>query len=101
MSFPSRKDIDRVLKKLENAEPAFVIDRKNASAVDKVKYDLCKEFVKYVLENKISQIELAEKLGVDKARVNKIVKYRIEYFTIDKLLSLLSIIKPNKELKVS
>lgn len=101
MSFPSRKDIDRVLKKLENAEPAFVIDRKNASAVDKVKYDLCKEFVKYVLENKISQIKLAEKLGVDKARVNKIVKYRIEYFTIDKLLSLLSIIKPNKELKVS
>jgi predicted XRE-type DNA-binding protein len=101
MSFPSRKEIDRVLKKLENAEPSFVIDRKNASAVDKVKYDLCKEFVKYVLENKISQIELAEKLGFDKARVNKIVKYRIEYFTIDKLLALLSIIKPNKELKVS
>lgn len=101
MSFPSRKELDRVLKKLENFEPSFVIDRKNSSAVDKVKYDLCAEFVKFILDNKISQIELAEKLGVDKARVNKIVKYRIEYFTIDKLLSLLSVIKPNKELKVS
>jgi predicted XRE-type DNA-binding protein len=101
MSFPSKKEIDRVLKKLENVVPTLVIDRKNASAVDKVKYDLCAEFVKYILDNKISQIELAEKLGVDKARVNKIVKYRIEYFTIDKLLSLLCIIKPNKELKVS
>jgi len=101
MSFPSKKEIDRVLKKLENVVPTLVIDRKKASAVDKVKYDLCAEFVKYILDNKISQIELAEKLGVDKARVNKIVKYRIEYFTIDKLLSLLCIIKPNKELKVS
>ena len=101
MVLPSKKEIQKVLKKLENVEPTFVLDRKNASAVDKIKYDLCREFVDYVISNKISQVELAHKLDVDKARVNKIVKYRIEFFTIDKLLSLLSIIKPSKELKVS
>jgi predicted XRE-type DNA-binding protein len=101
MSFPSNKEIQEVLKELKNAEPTFVLDRKNASAIDKIKYDLCREFVIYMISNKISQVELADRLGIDKARVNKIIKYRIEVFTIDKLLSLLNIIKPSSELKVS
>jgi predicted XRE-type DNA-binding protein len=101
MSFPSNKEIQEILKELESVEPTFVLDRKNASAVDKIKYDLCREFVIYMIANKISQVELADRLGIDKARVNKIIKYRIEVFTIDKLLSLLNIVKPSSELKVS
>lgn len=101
MSFPSNKEIQEILKELESVEPTFILDRKNASAVDKIKYDLCREFVIYMISNNMSQVDLADKLGVDKARVNKIVKYRIEFFTIDKLLSLLNIIKPSSELKVS
>jgi predicted XRE-type DNA-binding protein len=101
MSFPSNKEIQEILKELESVQPTFILDRKNASAVDKIKYDLCREFVIYMVSNKISQVELADRLGIDKARVNKIIKYRIEVFTIDKLLSLLNIIKPSSELKVS
>lgn len=101
MSFPSNKEIQEILKELESVEPTFILDRKNASAVDKIKYDLCREFVIYMVSNKISQVELADRLDIDKARVNKIIKYRIEVFTIDKLLSLLNIIKPSSELKVS
>jgi predicted XRE-type DNA-binding protein len=101
MSFPSNKEIQEILKELESAEPTFVLDRKNASPVDKIKYDLCREFVIYMVSNKISQVELADRLGIDKARVNKIIKYRIDVFTIDKLLGLLNIIKPSSELKVS
>ena len=58
-------------------------------------------YIYYMISNKISQVDLAERLDIDKARVNKIIKYRIEVFTIDKLLSLLNIIKPSSELKVS
>jgi len=101
VSFPSNKEIQEILKELESIEPTFILDRKNASAVDKIKYDLCREFVIYMISNNMSQVDLADKLGIDKARVNKIVKYRIEVFTIDKLLSLLNIIKPSSELKVS
>jgi predicted XRE-type DNA-binding protein len=101
VSFPSNKEIQEILKELESVEPTFILDRKNASAVDKIKYDLCREFVIYMISNNMSQVDLADKLGIDKARVNKIVKYRIEVFTIDKLLSLLNIIKPSSELKVS
>jgi predicted XRE-type DNA-binding protein len=101
MAFPSNKEIQEVLRELENVEPTFINDRKNSSAVDKIKYDLCREFVVYMISNKISQVELADRLSLDKARVNKIIKYRIEVFTIDKLLSLLNIIKPSSELKVS
>jgi len=101
MSFPSNNEIQEILKELDGVEPTFVLDRKNASPVDKIKYDLCREFVIYMVSNKISQVELADRLGIDKARVNKIIKYRIDVFTIDKLLGLLNIIKPSSELKVS
>ncbi len=101
MSFPNNKEIQSILKELEAVEPTFVIDRQNASAVDRVKYDLCREFVVYMLSQKITQAELSQRLNIDKGRVNKIIKYRIEFFTIDKLLSLLNIIRPSSELKVS
>lgn len=101
MGFPDKEKIEKALKKLDKVEPTFILDRKNASAVDRAKYDLCAEFVEYLQENNISQVGLANKLGVDKARVNKIIKYRIEFFTIDKLLDLLTAIKPDRELRVS
>jgi predicted XRE-type DNA-binding protein len=34
----------------------------------------------------MSQVQLAKKLKVDPARVNEIVKYRIDLYTVDKLM---------------
>ena len=73
----------------------------DASKIDKIKYELCKMFVAYIKKENITQAELARQLKVDRSRVNWIVKYKIEHFTIDRLYELLEKIIPDCELQVS
>jgi len=94
MSSPSEKEISKKLKLLLKAEPTYIIDRKTASASDILKSDLCQQFVAYMHKKKISQAELARELETDRAIVNKIILHRIGHFTADRLIDLLSKIKP-------
>jgi len=87
MGFPTEKELKAVRAKLEKAEPSRMLP-KNASKADRLKYELCEKFVIYLTKHKISQAQLARKLKVDPARINEIVKYRIELYTVDKLMDL-------------
>lgn len=87
MGFPSEKELKAVRAKLEKAEPSRMLP-KNASKADRLKYELCEKFVIYLTKHKISQAQLARKLKVDPARINEIVKYRIDLYTVDKLMDL-------------
>ena len=87
MGFPSEKELKSIRAKLEKAEPSRMLP-KNASRADRLKYEICERFVAYLLKNKMSQAQLARKLKVDPARINEIVKYRIDLYTVDKLLDL-------------
>lgn len=87
MGFPTEKELKSVRKKLESAEPSRMLP-KNASKADQIKFRLCEKFVEYILEHKITQVQLAKKLKIDPSRVNEIVKYRIDLYTIDKLMEL-------------
>jgi predicted XRE-type DNA-binding protein len=94
MKFPKKEEIKDILRELENVEPTLVIDFENASQSDVLKYRLCQEFVKILKTEKITQAELARRLKVDKAIVNKIVLHKIDTFTIDRLIDLYTSIKP-------
>jgi predicted XRE-type DNA-binding protein len=87
MGFPSERELKSVRKKLESAEPSRMLP-KNASKAEQIKYKLCEKFVIYLIDHKISQIQLAKKLKIDPSRINEIVKYRIDLYTIDKLMDL-------------
>jgi predicted XRE-type DNA-binding protein len=87
MGFPSEKELKSIRAKLEKAEPSRTLP-KNASKADRLKYELCEKFVSYLLKHKMSQAQLARKLKVDPARINEIVKYRIDLYTVDNLLDL-------------
>ncbi len=87
MGFPNEKELKLVRKKLAKVKPSLMLP-KNASKADVLKYKLCEKFVIYVTENNISQVQLAKKLKVDPSRVNEIVKYRIDLYTVDKLMEL-------------
>jgi predicted XRE-type DNA-binding protein len=100
MRFPSKKEIEDVLNSLTEDDYVQLLDD-DASNVDKLKFELCSYFVIYLREENITQAELARRLDIDRSRVNWIIKYRIEHFTIDRLYSLLEIIKPGVLLKVS
>jgi predicted XRE-type DNA-binding protein len=100
MKFPNKKQIEEVLNKITDDDFSYVLPS-DASHVDKTKHELCKKFVVYLRDEKMSQAELARRIGVDRSRINWIVKYRIDNFTIDKLYELWSTIEPEFELKVS
>lgn len=87
MGFPSEKALAKIRKKLEKVEPSRLLP-KNASKADQVKFKLCEKFVTYLLDHKITQVQLSKKLKVDPSRINEIVKYRIDLFTVDKLMDL-------------
>ena len=93
MGFPSKEKISKVLAEIEELEPTLVIDYETASKSDILKYQLCQEFVKILKEEEISQAELARKLGVDRAIVNKIILHKIDTFTVDRLMDLYSSIR--------
>ena len=100
MRYPKTKDIKKVLSEL-TADDFIQIIPLEAPKIDKVKYELCKMFVAYIKKENITQAELARQLKVDRSRVNWIVKYRIEHFTIDRLYELLEKILPDCKLQVS
>lgn len=100
MGMPSKQELERVRKKLSKVEPTFILPR-NASVADRLKYDICKEFVIYLQENHMDQIELAKELRVDPARISEIVKYKIDLFTLDRLLKLLEKIRPDLDIRVA
>ncbi len=100
MRYPDKNQIAEILNSI--SEDDFVeILPPDASSVDKVKYQLCKKFVTYLQDQNISQAEMARRLNVDRSRVNWIVKYKLEHFTIDRLYELLGKLNLNVELKVS
>ena len=87
MGFPNEKELKAIRSKLAKVEPSRLLP-KNASKADLLKYKICEKFVIYLRENQMSQVALARKLKVDPARINEIIKYRIDLYTVDKLLDL-------------
>ncbi len=73
----------------------------DATAMERAKWDLCAEFVKYLHSENISQRELAKRLSVSEARVSEIVHYRLRKLTAEQLLKYLERIKPNFRLRVA
>jgi len=100
MSFPKEKELKTIRKKLVLTEPSNSLP-KSASVTQKLKYGLCEKFVIHLLEHRMSQIELARKIDIDPARLNEIVKYRIDLFTVDKLISLVQKIDPSLKINIA
>jgi len=100
MGFPSEEKLKQMRARLEKAVPSRTIP-KNASTADRLKYKICEKFVRHLLDNKLSQAELARQLNMDPARLNEIVKYRIDLFTVDKLLEFAEVLDPDTKVEVA
>jgi len=89
--FPSQKEIEEVLKELDKGLASRPL-RPNATTLDRLKFDLCEQFVIYRLRTKIPQKTLAERLGIDPAPMSKILHYHYDEFTVDRLLRYLEVL---------
>ena len=97
--FPSDQELNEAREELSKSLASKPL-AKNATAVEKVKHRICKEFILYKLNQKITQKNLADKLDVDESIVSKILHYHYDDFTIDRLIKYLNIIYPNMDFKL-
>lgn len=100
MTFPNRKKLTKIHKKLEQ-EPGFLMLSPNASELDKMRFSISQELLKYAQKKNLKAVEMASFLGITKADMSRIYNHRIDKFSTDKLLQLYEKIKPNYKLKVS
>ncbi len=100
MKYPSKEKLKEMEKKLKNVEGAKSLP-KNATAIDRLKYDLCREIVSYLVMNRINQKDLADELRIDPSVVSRIVNYNLEYFTVDILGSYVATLRPGLRFKLA
>jgi predicted XRE-type DNA-binding protein len=98
--FPSEAELKDIRERLSQG-PASKVLPKNASPIDKTKYAICKEIVIYKNKHKLTQRQLAEKIGENESLMSKVVHYNIEEFTIDRLMKFLNAIYPNAEININ
>jgi predicted XRE-type DNA-binding protein len=74
----------------------------NASTIEKIKFQLCEQFVAFKLENShVSQKELAQIIGIHETILCKVLHYHFEKFTIDRLIKILETLYSKKGLEIS
>lgn len=100
MGFPNKTTLDQMRKKLSKKQGTLVISPK-ASILEKFRWDICQKFVNYKLKTGRSQKEMAEIMGIDEAKVSKILRHHIESFSTDRLIMLYEKLDSNIRLKVA
>ena len=100
MPFPSEKELKKV-RKILNKAPATRIVGEEGTTLEKIKFQLCQNFLKYAHSNNLSQKEMSQILKADESIVSKIFRCRIESFSLDRLLGYYQIIYPNYKIKIA
>lgn len=93
-SYPSKERLRKMDEKLKKAEGTFMVGP-SSSASEKFRWDLCQSLVKFMIEKEMSQVEFAEFLNIDQARVSEIVNHRIDKVSTDKLTAYNEKINPS------
>lgn len=98
--FPDERELKVIRKKMEKVKGSRGLPP-DASPLDRAKYDVCEQILIYMKNKKLSQRELATVLKTSENRVSEIVHYRIEKFTLDRLIAFLQMIKPMMTVRVA
>lgn len=59
----------------------------NASALERTKYEICRNIIRYKREHNLTKEEIAEKIQLSPAETKRILLYRIDEFTLDRLIT--------------
>jgi len=98
-NWPSEEELTRMDKLLAKAKGNRGLPP-NATLLDRFKWDLCAEFVKYCVDHDLTQRELAKHLHISESRISEIIRYHIDKLTVDRLITYLWKLKPKATLKV-
>lgn len=99
--WPSTAVLDEIREKLSSdaVEGSRVLGA-DAPLADQIKQNLCSKIVEYRITKGITQKQLADKLGVDEPEMSRILHYKIERYSIDRLVGYLEILYPKMSFKL-
>jgi predicted XRE-type DNA-binding protein len=97
--WPDERELSEIRERLSSVEGSTVLGP-DASLTDRIKQNLCSKIVEYHLKNKVTQKELADKLGVDEPEMSRILHYKIDRYSIDRLVGYLEALYPNVNFEV-
>jgi len=100
MRYPSKKKLEEIDKKLKDVEGTLMVGP-SSSSLEKFRWELCQNLVKYMTKKDLSQVEFAKLLGIDQSRVSEVVNHRIDKVSTDKLISYNEKINPKVEFKIA
>ena len=88
-SQPKSKEFKKFLERIEdpNYQGGSWALPENATTTEKIKYDICEKVIKYKREKKLTTEKLAQKISLSLAETEDILYCRIDYLTLDRLLS--------------
>ena len=101
-AFPAETTLKRVRKKLSDPDyrGGNLALPKNATEVDRAKYQLCQLIARYRREHSLLQKDIARRVGVDESRISNILRGRIQSFTLDRLISYAEKLHPRIKVEV-
>ncbi len=99
--FPDPKRLAEVRKRLSSSDViGSSLLPENASQIDRTKFKACEMIIKYRRKSGLQQKELAKRLGVDESRMSEILRYKVENFTLDRLVAYAQVLYPNLKLEL-
>ncbi len=99
MAFPKSSELNRIRKKLEKAEGTLMLPE-HATALERFRWDICQKLVAYKRNHDLTLEEMGRLLGIDKGKVSKILRHRVDEFSTDRLIGYLQVLYPETKLKV-
>jgi len=100
MAFPNKEKVTKALKKLEQVSGTLALGE-SPTALEKFRWDICQHFLTYKRKRNCTQKQMAELIGIDEAKMSKILHHRIDEFSTDRLILLYEKLNPGLRLKVS
>ncbi len=99
-NFPDVKELKSIRKKIARAKGTQGLPP-NSSPLDKAKHDVCAQLLIYMKRKGLSHREIARVLDTSETRISEIVHYRINKFTLDRLVAFLQMVRPLTKVKVT
>src|SRR6185437_7365475 len=100
--FPPQEEFERVVKRISKSDKRTNMGLSpNATAAEKAEYKLCKTIARYERENKLSEQELAQKLGITHTQVEKILFCHIYKLELEELVNYTEELAMPLEVKVN
>ena len=100
MRYPSKKKLEAIEKRLNKLEGTLMVGPSSTPA-EKFRWNLCQKLVRYMVENALTQVDLAKILKIDQSRVSEIVHHRIDKVSTDKLIAYNEIINPKVQFRIA